>query len=109
MIINVNGKTYNSVKEYADAEKNNPNSTTIVWDYQEYDNCVFVNGRMIHPDGSYGTGKCHYKGKTYEGKIEYKDNKLYVGGEFVKDMSELGNETYTGNSTYIKHINKLIR
>lgn len=101
MVIKVNGKTYNSVKEWAEAERNNPESTTIVWDRQEYTGCVFKNGRMIHPDGSYGTGRCHYKGKTYEGKIEYRGNKLYVGGEFVKDITERGNEGYMGNSTYI--------
>lgn len=75
---NINGKSYSSWKEYIDAVKNDPNSDTIVWDIQ---NIEYMNGNRIVN----GTGKCTYKGKTYEGEIEYdEEGHVYVGGEFVK-------------------------
>lgn len=61
--------------------------TNLVWEYGNISNLTIVGGRIIYPDGSYGNGKCAYKGRIYEGSIEYRDNKLYVGGEFVKDMN----------------------
>lgn len=57
----------------------------LAWDYQECQNIVFVNGKQVL-QGKQGHGKCTYKGKTYEGEVEYIDNKLYVGGKYVKDM-----------------------
>lgn len=46
---------------------------------------MFVNGKQVL-QGKQGHGKCTYKDKTYEGEVEYIDNKLYVGGKYVKDM-----------------------
>lgn len=91
MVFNYKGKTYTNAKEFGRAmfedAASDPNNTTIVWEYKEFVNCTFINGKMIDSDGTYGKGKCAYRGKVYEGVIEYKDNHLYVGGEFVKDMN----------------------
>ena len=91
MTFNINGKSFDNMEEmsremFQDAATN-PDCTNLVWEYQDYTGCVFVRGRMVYPDGTHGKGKCAYRGKTYEGTIEYKGNKLYVGGEFVKDMN----------------------
>ena len=95
MTFNINGKSFDNVEEMSREMFNeaatNPECDTLVWAYQDYVGCAFVGGRVIYPDGSYGgsygKGKCAYRGKIYEGAIEYKGNKLYVGGEFVKDMN----------------------
>lgn len=91
MKFNINGKSFDNMEEMSREMFNdaatNPECDTLVWAYQDYVGCTFVGGRIIYPDGSHGKGKCAYKGKIYEGVIEYKDNKLYVGGEFVKDMN----------------------
>lgn len=88
---NINGKSFDNVEEMSREMFNeaatNPECDTLVWAYQDYVGCAFVGGRVIYPDGSYGKGKCAYRGKIYEGAIEYKGNKLHVGGEFVKDMN----------------------
>ena len=89
MTINLNGKSFDSLEEACKAmfkeAATNPDCTNLVWAYQDY-RCVFVGGKVVYPDGAHGKGKCAYKGRIYEGVIEYKGNKLYVGGEFVKDM-----------------------
>lgn len=78
MKININGKSFSSIKDYAEALKNDPNSECMVWDIQ---NAESINGNRVVN----GTGKCTYKGKVYEGKIEYdEDGHVYVGGELVK-------------------------
>lgn len=91
MTFNINGKTFNDMEEMSREMFNeaatNPECDTLVWAYQDYAGCAFVGGRMVYPDGTHGKGKCAYRGKIYEGTIEYKDNKLYVGSEFVKDMN----------------------
>ena len=91
MTFNINGKTFNDMEEMSmemfNEAATNPECDTLVWAYQDYVGCAFVGGRMVYPDGTHGKGKCAYRGKIYEGAIEYKDNKLYVGGEFVKDMN----------------------
>lgn len=91
MVFNYKGKTYTNAKEFGRAMfqevASDPNNTNLVWEYQEFVNCTFIDGKMIYPDGTYGKGKCAYRGKIYEGVIEYKDNHLYVGGELVKDMN----------------------
>lgn len=91
MTFNINGKSFDNVEEMSREMFNdaatNPECNTLVWAYQDYVGCAFVGGKIIYPDGSHGKGKCAYKGRIYEGAIEYKDNKLYVGGEFVKDMN----------------------
>lgn len=91
MTFNINGKSFNNMEEMSREMFNeaatNPECDTLVWAYQDYVGCAFVGGRMIYPDGTHGKGKCAYRGKIYEGTIEYKGNKLYVGGEFVKDMN----------------------
>ena len=76
--ININGKSYSSFKEWAEEMKNDPNNETLIWEYM---NCeTMIGQRAVN-----GTGKCTYRGKTYEGKIEYDaDGHVYVGGEFVK-------------------------
>lgn len=90
MKINYKGKTYTDVKEFGrvmfEECANDPNNTNLVWEYQDIKNVTFVNGKMIQPEGKQGRGKCAYRGKVYEGEIEYKENKLYVGGEFVKEV-----------------------
>lgn len=90
MTFNINGKSFDNVEEMSREMFNeaatNPECDTLVWAYQDYLRCAFVGGRVIYPDGTHGKGKCAYKGRIYEGTIEYKDNKLYVGGEFVKDV-----------------------
>lgn len=89
-IFNFNGKTYKDAKEMGKAlfneAKTDPNCTNLVWEYQTFSNCTFVGGKIIYPEGKCGKGKCAYRGKMYEGDIEYKGNKLYVGGEYVKDI-----------------------
>ena len=91
MTFNINGKSFDNVEEMSREMFNdattNPECDTLVWAYQDYVGCAFVGDRMVYPDGTHGKGKCAYRGKTYEGTIEYKGNKLYVGGEFVKDMN----------------------
>lgn len=86
-----NGKSFDNVEEMSKAMFNeaatNPDCTNLVWEYGNISNLTIVGGRIIYPDGTHGKGKCAYKGRIYEGTIEYKDNKLYVGGEFVKDMN----------------------
>lgn len=82
----VNGKTYASMHEYMEDEKHNPNSTNLVWDYQDYQNVTFINGKMIYPEGKQGRGRCWWHGKCYEGDIEYRGQSLYVGGVYVKDV-----------------------
>lgn len=88
MAIFINGKP---IKEWENEERNNPNSDTVFWDNTAGGIIInynrFVNGKMVYPDGIYGKSKCTYRGKTYEGVIEYKNNCLYVGGEFVKNMN----------------------
>lgn len=88
---NINGKTFDNIEEMSREMFNdaatNPDCTNLVWEYQDYTGCVFIGGKIVYPDGAHGKGKCAYKGRIYEGAIEYKDNKLYVGGEFVKDMN----------------------
>lgn len=79
------GHSFDSFDELSEFLKNDPNSDVLVWDYQECQNIVFVNGKQVL-QGKQGHGKCTYKGKTYEGEVEYIDNKLYVGGKYVKDM-----------------------
>lgn len=79
------GHSFDSFEELSGFLKNDPNSAVLVWDYQERQNMVFVNGKQVL-QGKQGYGKCTYKGKTYEGEVEYIDNKLYVGGRYVKDM-----------------------
>ena len=90
MTINLNGKSFDSLEEACKAmfqeAATNPDCTNLVWAYQDYTGCVFVGGKVVYPDGAHGKGKCAYRGRTYEGTIEYKGNKLYVGGKFVKDM-----------------------
>lgn len=90
VIFNYNGKTFDNVEEMSKAMFNeaatDPDCTNLVWEYGNISNLTIVGGRIIYPDGTHGKGKCAYKGRIYEGIIEYKDNKLYVGGEFVKDM-----------------------
>lgn len=90
MTFNINGKSFDNVEEMSREMFNeaatNPECDTFVWAYQDYVGCAFVGGRVIYPDETHGKGKCAYKGRIYEGTIEYKDNKLYVGGEFVKDV-----------------------
>ena len=85
-----NGKSLDNMKEMQKEIFNeaatNPDCTNLVWEYGNISNLTIVGGRIIYPDGSYVDGKCAYKGRIYEGTIEYKGNKLYVGGEFVKDM-----------------------
>lgn len=91
MTLNINGKSFDNVEEMSREMFNeaatNPECDTLVWAYQDYVGCAFVGGRVIYPDGTHGKGKCAYKGRIYEGTIEYKDNKLYVGGEFVKEIN----------------------
>ena len=91
MTFNYNGKTFDNIEEMSKAMFNeaatNPDCTNLVWEYGNFSNLTIVGGRIIYPDGSYGKGKCAYKGKVYEGRVEYIGNKLYVGGEFVKDMN----------------------
>lgn len=82
-IININGKQYHSFEEMIDKEKNNPNSDIVIWEYQDYVSEFFVNGKRQFISGQ---GKCHYKGKTYEGAIEHIDGWLVVGGEKVKEL-----------------------
>lgn len=81
-----NGKEYESAKELGRAMfeeiSSDPNNTNLVWEYQTH--MTIVNGKPITQEGS--RGKCAYMGKVYEGVIEHKDNCLYVGGEFVKQM-----------------------
>ncbi len=79
------GHSFDSFDELSEFLKNEPNSDVLVWDYQERQDMVFVNGKQVL-QGKQGYGKCTYKGKTYEGEVEYIDNKLYVGGRYVKDM-----------------------
>ena len=90
MTININGKSFDSFEEACKAmfqeAATKPDCTNLVWTYQDYTGCVFVGGKVVYPDGTHGKGKCAYRGRIYEGTIEYRDNKLYVGGEFVKDM-----------------------
>ena len=90
VIFNYNGKTFDNVEEMSKAMFNeaatDPDCTNLVWEYGNISNLTIVGGRIIYPDGTHGKGKCAYKGRIYEGTIEYKDNKLYVGGEFVKDV-----------------------
>lgn len=90
VIFNYNGKTFDNIEEMSRAMFNdaatNPDCTNLVWEYGNISNLTIVGGRIIYPDGTHGKGKCAYKGRIYEGTIEYKDNKLYVGGEFVKDV-----------------------
>lgn len=90
MTFNINGKSFDNMEEMSREMFNeaatNPECDTLIWAYQDYVGCAFVGGRVIYPDGTHGKGKCAYKGRIYEGTIEYKDNKLYVGGEFVKDV-----------------------
>ena len=85
-----NGKSFDNVEEMSKAMFNeaatDPDCTNLVWEYGNISNLTIVGGRIIYPDGTHGKGKCAYKGRIYEGTIEYKDNKLYVGGEFVKDV-----------------------
>ena len=91
VIFNYNGKTFDNVEEMSKAMFNeaatDPDCTNLVWEYGNISNLTIVGGRIIYPDGTYGKGKCAYKGRIYEGSIEYRDNKLYVGGEFVKDIN----------------------
>lgn len=91
MTFNINGKSFDNMEEMSREMFNeaatNLECDTLVWAYQDYVGCAFVGGRMLYPDGTHGKGKCAYRGKIYEGTIEYKGNKLYVGGEFVKDMN----------------------
>ena len=90
VIFNYNGKSFDNVEEMSKAMFNeaatDPDCTNLVWEYGNISNLTIVGGRIIYPDGTHGKGKCAYKGRIYEGTIEYKDNKLYVGGEFVKDV-----------------------
>lgn len=90
MTFNINGKSFDNMEEISrdmfNEAATNPECDTIVWAYQDYVGCAFVGGRMVYHDGTHGKGKCAYRGKIYKGTIEYKDNKLYVGGELVKDM-----------------------
>ena len=90
VIFNFNGKAFDNIEEMSRAMFNeaatNPDCTNLVWEYGNISNLTIVGGRIIYPDGTHGKGKCAYKGRIYEGTIEYKDNKLYVGGEFVKDV-----------------------
>ena len=79
------GHCFGSFEELSEFVKNDPTSDVLVWDYQERQNLVITNGKLV-PNGKQGRGKCTYKGKTYEGEVEYIDNKLYVGGRYVKDM-----------------------
>lgn len=79
------GHSFDSFDELSEFLKNDPTSDVLVWDYQERQNLVIANGELV-PRGKQGRGKCTYKGKTYEGEVEYIDNKLYVGGRYVKDM-----------------------
>lgn len=83
--ITYQGHPFDSFEEFSEFLKNDPASDVLVWDYQERQNLVFANGKMVM-QGKQGRGKCTYKGKTYEGEIEYIGNKLYVGGKYVKDM-----------------------
>lgn len=90
MTFNINGKSFDNMeemqKEIFNEAATNPDCTNLVWEYGNISNLTIVGGRIIYPDGTHGKGKCAYKGRIYEGTIEYKDNKLYVGGEFVKDV-----------------------
>lgn len=79
------GHSFDSFDELSEFIKNNPSSDVLVWDYQERQDLTFVNGKQVL-QGKQGYDKCTYKGKTYEGEVEYIGNKLYVGGEYVKDM-----------------------
>ena len=79
------GHSFDSFDELSEFIKSDPNSDVLVWDYQERQDMVFVNGKKVL-QGKQGRGKCTYKGKTYEGEVEYIGNKLYVGGKYVKDM-----------------------
>ena len=91
VIFNYNGKTFDNIEEMSKAMFNDaatdPDCTNLVWEYGNISNLTIVGGRIIYPDGTHGKGKCAYKGKVYEGRVEYRGNKLYVGGEFVKDMN----------------------
>ena len=79
------GHSVGSWNGVSDFIKSDPNSDVLVWDYQERQDMVFVNGKQVL-QGKQGRGKCTYKGNTYEGEVEYIGNKLYVGGKYVKDM-----------------------
>ena len=79
------GHCFGSFEELSDFAKNNPAIDVLVWDYQERQNLVIANGKLV-PHGKQGRGKCTYKGKTYEGEVEYIGNKLYVGGRYVKNI-----------------------
>ncbi len=80
-------KTWEGFNEFQKQQAlNNPSFDTIVWDYMEHNEQYFVNGQMIPKQGKQGKGKCTYKGKVYEGDMEYVGRKLYVGGEFVKEV-----------------------
>ena len=79
------GHPFDSFDELSEFIKSDPNSDVLVWDYQERQDMVFVNGKQVL-QGKQGRGKCTYKGNTYEGEVEYIGNKLYVGGKYVKDM-----------------------
>lgn len=83
--ITYQGHSFDSFEEFSEFLKNDPASDVLVWDYQEHQNLVFANGKMVM-QGKQGRGKCTYKGKTYEGEIEYIGNKLYVGDKYVKDI-----------------------
>ena len=79
------GHSFDSFEELSEFVKNNPTSDVLIWDYRERQDLISVNGKLVQ-QGKQGRGKCTYKGKTYEGEVEYIDNKLYVGGRYVKDM-----------------------
>lgn len=85
-MITIEGK---NPQDYIEQEKINPNSTNVIWEWLKCDTIIGLKDMIIglkvaNVDGSNPTGKCWYRGKCYEGDIEYLEDVLYVGGESVK-------------------------
>lgn len=90
-----NGKSYDDPIEWHKAmlqdAATNPDCDTLVWEREPRNVINIVDGDQVIPVGKIGVGKCAYRGKVYEGRIEYRGTKLYVGGEFVKEMFNIKN------------------
>lgn len=88
--IHFNGREFNSFEEMNDYMANegasDPNNDILIWDSLQSITMTFVNGKMVSPVGDGEYGKCTYRGKVYEGKITYEGNKLFVRGDFVKEI-----------------------
>lgn len=87
---NYNGKSFKSEKEMGeyirDEAISNASSNTLVWLSEPNEDVVLINDKLVSLSGKPVYGKCAYRGKEYEGYVTYVGNKLYVGGEFVKEV-----------------------